>query len=93
MPKRPQDDLDTHRRMIFRRRQLFTAMVFAAVGSLALGLIPDLRWLLFVHLGIDVSLALFVWWLVRQKNIAPALEQVVPVEEPAEEMYLKAGEL
>lgn len=93
MPKRPQDDLDTARRRVYRRRQLFTALVFAAAGSLMLGLIPDLRWLLWVHLGIDALLTVYVWWLVRLKNIAPALEQSESLEEPVEDMYLKAGEL
>jgi hypothetical protein len=101
MPPRPADDIAMRKRAIYRRRQVFTALLFAASVSLLLGLVPDLRWMLRVHLAIDVMLLAYVGILLRIKRrmaqsrpgvSAPPAESFLDEEEEEETQYLRAGQ-
>ncbi len=60
-----------------RRRDVFTALVAAAAGSLLVGLVPGLRIVLLVHLAIDILLAAYVALLIRQRSLAAEREMKV----------------
>jgi hypothetical protein len=101
MPPRPADDIAMRKRAIYRRRQVFTALLFAASVSLLLGLVPDLRWMLQVHLAIDAMLLAYVGILLRIKRrivqsrpviSAPPAESFLEEEEEEEPEYLRAGQ-
>jgi hypothetical protein len=57
-----------------RRRDVFFALVAAALGSLVLGLIPGLRVMLYVQVLCDLLLAAYVMLLVRMRNLAAERE-------------------
>jgi hypothetical protein len=101
MPPRPADDVAMRKRSIYRRRQVFTALLFAASVSLLLTLVPDLRWMLRVHLLIDAMLLAYVGILIRIKRrmvqarpmvSAPPEESFVDEEIEEESEYLRAGQ-
>lgn len=55
-------------RLVRRRRQTFMRLLAAAGATLLLGLLPSLRALLIVHLGLDVALVLYVLQLKRWRR-------------------------
>jgi hypothetical protein len=57
-----------------RRRDVFFALIAAALGSLVLGLIPGLRVMLYVQVLCDLLLAAYVMLLVRMRNLAAERE-------------------
>jgi fatty acid desaturase len=59
-------------RVVERRRRAFVRLVFAAVATLVLGLVPPLRPLLLAHLALDVVLAGYV---LRLRHWARAEQQ------------------
>jgi hypothetical protein len=72
-------------RVIRRRRQNFERLLVAAGVTLALGLLPALRWMLFVHLAIDGLLGFYVARLLRWKRDEEERARVVtplPTEQP-----------
>ena len=101
MPTTPGDHLAARKRSIYRRRQIFTAMLFAAAMTLLLAIVPDLRWMLKVHMGVDALLVAYVFILLRLKQQKRAEKPIVrrerepmPVDDEAEdEPYLRAGQL
>ena len=64
-------------RVIRRRRQNFQRMLIAAVATLILGLVPALRWMLFVHLAVDAAIGLYVARLLRWKHDEEERNRVV----------------
>jgi hypothetical protein len=52
-------------RIIRKRRQTFQRLLFAAGAMLLLGLLPQLRVLLLVHLALDAALVIYVVQLRR----------------------------
>lgn len=83
----PQAPKRRRNRVIRRRRQMLGRLVIAAVGTLVLGLFPQMRVLLLVHLGIDVVIAGYVAYLRRQFVLEQQRREVVRplVEEPSPE--------
>lgn len=61
-------------RTLRRRRDVFVTLLAAAVGTLALGLLPALRMMLLAHLVVDVLLAAYVVLLIRQRSLAAERE-------------------
>jgi Ca2+/Na+ antiporter len=99
-PTTPEDHLAARRRSVYRRRQVFTAMLFAAAMTLLLAIVPDLRWMLKVHLGVDALLLAYVVILLRIKSRKSVEKPIVhrhqpePMpEEDEEEPYLRVGQL
>lgn len=67
----PRDVTLPHRRrkrVIRRRRQAFQRLLAAAGVTLVLGLIPGLRWILVIHVVVDVVLAAYAWQLRQWRN-------------------------
>jgi hypothetical protein len=64
-------------RTLRRRRDVFTALLGAAVVSLVLGVVPAFRMLLLVHLAVDVLLVAYVALLIRQRTLAAEREMKV----------------
>ena len=60
-----------------RRRDILTALVIAACGTLVLGALPFLRMLWAAHLVFDVLLVAYVALLIRQRNVAAEREMKV----------------
>lgn len=52
-----------------RRRKVFTFLVGVCVGTLLLGLIPALRWVLWIHLFADFALAILVALLLSVRSL------------------------
>lgn len=79
-------------RTLRRRRDVFTALVASAAGSLVLGLVPAFRVLLLVHLVVDVLLVAYVTLLIRQRSLAAEREMKVrflPDARPMEPALLR----
>jgi hypothetical protein len=75
-------------RVIRRRRQNFERLLIAAGATLALGFVPALRWMWFVHLAIDGIIGFYVSRLLRWKRDELERQRVVtplPAEIPLEE--------
>lgn len=74
-------------------------MLFAAAMTLLLAIVPDLRWMLRVHLGVDALLLAYVFILLRIKRQKLAEKPLVRRErdpmplEDEEEPYLRVGQL
>ena len=78
-------------RVIRRRRRNFERLLVLAAITLVLGFVPALRWMWFVHLGIDGVLAFYVARLLRWKRDEeertrvvtplPAMEDVQPEQQ------------
>jgi flagellar biosynthesis component FlhA len=64
-------------RVIRRRRQNFQRLLVVAGITLILGLVPALRWMLFVHLAVDASIGLYVARLLRWKHDEEERNRVV----------------
>lgn len=64
-------------RVIRRRRQNFQRLLAAAAFTLVLGLVPALRWMLFVHLAVDAVIGLYVARLLRWKHDEEERNRVV----------------
>lgn len=56
------------RRVVRRRRTTFERLVAAAGATFVLGLVPQLRWLLLVHLAIDAVLGGYAARLIQWKQ-------------------------
>ena len=72
-------------RIIRRRRQNFERLLAAAVITLLLGFVPQLRWMWFVHLAVDGALGIYVSRLLRYKREEQERREKVatlPAEEP-----------
>ena len=76
-----------------RRRQLFTALLVAAGTTLVLGILPELRWMLYAHLVVDVLLALYVAFLLRVKNSRSSRDEVEEDVQPEQVEYLQVSDL
>lgn len=74
------------RRLLYRRRRVFAALVASAGGTLLLGVIPGLRDLLKVHLLIDLVLAAYISYLIQIRGRLQTEEPVL-ADEP---VYLRA---
>lgn len=75
-------------RVIRRRRQNFQRLLAVAGLTLALGFVPALRWMWFVHLAIDGAIGFYIAQLLRWKRDELERQRVVtplPAELPAEE--------
>ena len=75
-------------RVIRRRRQNFERLLILAGVTLVLGLVPALRWMLFVHLAVDGVIGIYVARLLRWKRDEEERARVVtplPAEPPAED--------
>lgn len=72
---------------ILRRRRIFTFLVGSAAMTLVVGLLPGARWILTLHLIVDLILAGYVAFLVKNK---PPARHTVP-SESYEAEYLQAG--
>jgi len=73
-------------RVIRRRRQNFERLLILAGITLAVGFVPALRWMWFVHLAVDGILGFYVSRLLRWKRDEEERARVVtplPAEEPA----------
>lgn len=97
MPLDPQDKERIRREAIARRRKTFVALLWAAGASLILGVIPGLRFLLTVHLLVDLALAGFVAYLVWERRTGPQTSyrprHSAEDQEPEEEFaYLQASQ-
>ncbi|MBI4730075.1 MAG: hypothetical protein HY775_11375 [Acidobacteria bacterium] len=72
------------RRVVRRRRTTFERLVAAAGATFVLGLVPQLRWLLLVHLAIDAVLggyaARLIQWKQDEERRTPAARPY-PVED------------
>lgn len=64
-------------RVIRRRRQNFQRMLVVAGATLVLGLVPALRWMLFVHLAVDAAIGFYVVRLLRWKRDEEERNRVV----------------
>ena len=64
-------------RVIRRRRQNFQRSLVVAGVTLVLGLVPALRWMLFVHLAVDAGIGLYVVRLLRWKHDEEERNRVV----------------
>jgi hypothetical protein len=87
----PQAPRRRRSRLIHRRRQNFSRLVMAAVGTAVLGAIPPLHFLLWANLVVDATLVLYVFRLRRWRK---AEQKVVPLptaREPAETIARDAG--
>jgi len=96
MPPRRLSTTDQRRRTMYRRRQLFNGLLFTAVATLVLSLIPEVRWMLYLHLAVDALLAGFVIFLLRVKGRDASgytPRHSYQDEEGGEDLYLKAGEV
>jgi ABC-type uncharacterized transport system permease subunit len=105
MPTTPEDHMAARKRGIYRRRQIFTALLFAAGVSLLLAIVPDLRWMLKVNLVADGILLVYVAALLQikrhkrvERRLATPQREALPErellpEEDEEEPYLRAGQL
>ncbi len=96
-PKQPATEA-ARKRAIYRRRQFFNALIFSAIATLILGLVPDIRWFLFVHLGIDAVLLGYVLLLLRIKQKNPVKKYspkhaTAQMQDDGLEEYLEAGQL
>jgi hypothetical protein len=83
-------------RVIKRRRQNFERLLALAGITLALGFVPALRWMWFVHVGIDGIVGFYVARLLRWKRDEEERSRVVtplPAEEPerASEQQRQSG--
>jgi len=75
-------------RVIRRRRQNFERLLIVAGVTLVVGLVPALRWMLFVHLAVDAIIGLYVARLLRWKRDEDQRARVVtqlPTEQPVDE--------
>ncbi len=86
------------RRMIKRRRQWFIRLLAVAVVTLGLGAVPAIRWLWFVHLGVDAAIGLYVWRLLvwkqrerRQAEVVRAIPAAGGEEQPGPESVAQSG--
>lgn len=95
MPATPQELEAPRRRSIRRRRQIFTGLVFLAVATLLLGLLPGLRVFLRVHLTTDVLLATYVAFLiwVKERSDRHLPKHAARPDEADDDSYLRAGQL
>lgn len=98
MPRTPEELEAPRRRSIRRRRKIFLSLVVGAAFSFALGWLPDLGWLLRLHIAIDFVLAGYVLFLIqarqqRERYVPRHARPSLPDEtqEPVEETYLHAG--
>lgn len=71
VPKTPRDAFEKNQRAVLQRRRVFEGLVVASAATLLLGLFPILRFLLVLHLIVDVVLASFVLLLRRLKGSKP----------------------
>lgn len=78
-------------RVIERRRRMFTRLVSLVAVTLALGIVPSLRWVWFVNLAADAALAVYVSRLLRWKA-EPAEPETARPGATAEETEPRAGE-
>jgi len=79
-----------------QRRRVFVGLVATSGSTLVLGLIPPLRFLLEIHLGVDAVLAGYVWYLLITKPRPRTRREPVTYRPPArreEEPYLRVGHL
>jgi hypothetical protein len=71
-PRATMAALNRARRARKRRRDVFLALCFLALGTLVLGLLPGFRALLSVHVAVDVLLGLYTLALLRRRSAAVA---------------------
>ncbi|MGI9032106.1 MAG: hypothetical protein ACR2HY_00150 [Acidimicrobiales bacterium] len=79
-------------RTLRRRRDVFVALLGSAAATLALGLLPPLRVLLYVNLVVDVLLVAYVALLIRQRTVVAEQEMKVrflPGTRPIEPALLR----
>lgn len=101
MPRTAEEMEAPRRRAVRRRRKIFLGLVALAALTFVIGWVPDLRWILRLHIAIDFFLAGYVLFLIQAKQ---QRERYVPrharpvehveeheVEEVEEEQYLRAG--
>ncbi len=96
-PAGPETAEDPKRRATRRRRRMFSGLLVAALLTLGLGLIPDLRWLLRLHLALDFLIVGYVLFLVQARQQrdrytprhAPLVDSQPILEE---DRFLKAGQ-
>jgi hypothetical protein len=80
--------------VIERRRQVFIGLLAAAAGTLVLGLLPSLGFLLKLNIVIDLALAGYVVFLVRSRPRDFDRDLSLGDEvDSGEEHWLRAGEL
>jgi hypothetical protein len=65
------------RRALRRRRDILVGLLATAALTLVVGIVPDLRAMLIVHLVADVLLAVYVALLIRQRTLAAEREMKV----------------
>lgn len=77
-----------------QRRRVFVGLVATAASTLLLGLLPPLRLLLEVHVGVNAVLAGYVWYLLVTKPRPRARREPVTYRPPVEREdrpYLRVG--
>lgn len=83
------EDLQLARtRTILKRRRVFTFLIGCAGVTLVIGLWPGARWILTLHLLIDLALGAYVSFLVKNKPPVRESQRA----EPYEPEYLQAGQ-
>lgn len=90
VPKNADDLAAPHRLAIIRRRRVFVGLLASSGFFLVAGLLPGLRDLLLVHLGIDCLLGAFVIHLMQLKEADEAKHSYRPPIREMEEEYLDA---
>ena len=96
-PGGPEAIEEPKRRATRRRRKIFMVLLAAAALTLVMGLIPDLRWLLRLHIALDFLIVGYVLFLIQARQ---QRERYVPRHAPAveteptleEDRFLKAGQ-
>ena len=96
-PGGPEAIEEPKRRATRRRRKIFMGLLAGAALTLAMGLVPDLRWLLRLHIALDFLIVGYVLFLIqaRQQRERYVPRHAPPVEtEPAfdEDRFLRAGQ-
>ncbi|HVE76859.1 MAG TPA: hypothetical protein VND22_08880 [Actinomycetota bacterium] len=72
MPPRPQDEVVTRKRAIERRRRIFTTLLLACGLTLVASLFPAARFLVWIHVILDVALLAFVVALIQIRRSGPS---------------------
>lgn len=93
MPPRPVDPEARRRQVMARRRQLFMALLVAAGTTLVLGILPELRWMLYAHLVVDLLLSVYVVFLLRVKQSGSSQDEVEEEDLTEEVEYLQVSDL
>jgi len=96
MPPRPQDEVVTRKRAIERRRRIFTTLLLACCLTLVVSLFPALRFLIWVHVILDVALVFLVVALIQMKQAkgtSPSLASVHGLPERARPPRQSASEI